>query len=367
MMISIEPRRVRQALCFAAFLLLAAAAHYLTLQAGYRTLEKYLPDWTAIGLARLTIGALAAFFLVAALRPSDRTLSARGDIPSWLLVALWTASFVLLWSAVLAVLTWPDRLAGHVREGGFLSIQTEVAFALALIFLLVAARRARHLDNARLAGLSAAQVILAIAAVAFIVVMEEASWGQHWIGWGTPPVFDGNIQNETNIHNFYTYRFEMAYYSAAVAAFVLLPYAWPDQPPRFLRGASLFVPPPLFAVALLPLCGFMFYNWNWVFFGIWFFAAIFIALDLARRSTGIAAVAALVMGASLIGAQAIFLTWGITLDWGHELTEIREFAIAVAVLGYAVMIWSRTATSPQRVAQADLDRVLSAQAPRRPV
>lgn len=359
MTISVANGQLRQGLYFAAFLLLAVTAHYLTLQAGYRILEKYLPDWTATGLLRLAVSALAAWCLVAALRPSSKTSSLQGDVPSWLLVTLWTASFALLWAAVFAVLTWPDQIAGHVREGGILSVLTEVAFAFALVFLIVAARRARQAGSEKLLGMSPSQVILAITAVAFIVVMEEASWGQHWIGWGTPEVFDGNIQNETNIHNFYTHRFELVYYTAAVGAFVLLPYAWPDAPPRFLRGASLFVPPPLLAIALLPLCGFMFYTWNWVFLSIWFFAGVFIALDIARRATGVGAISAsLVMGAALVASQAMFLAWGITLDWGHELTEVREFGIAIAVLGYAVMIWNRSAALPQRVAQTDLSRVL---------
>ena len=31
---------------------------------------------------------------------------------------------------------------------------------------------------------------------------EEASWGQHWFGWGTPDYFlEVNYQDETNIHN----------------------------------------------------------------------------------------------------------------------------------------------------------------------
>ena len=38
--------------------------------------------------------------------------------------------------------------------------------------------------------------------VAFFVAGEEASWGQHFFGWGTPDwVADLNKQNETNLHN----------------------------------------------------------------------------------------------------------------------------------------------------------------------
>jgi len=364
MVLSIASGRTRQVLCLAGFAVLALAAHLLTLHAGYRTLEKYEPDWTTIGLVRLTVSAVAALLLMAALRQFGGQQPVQGDLPGWLFVAMWTASFLLLYAAALAVIYWPDQLEHHVREGDFLSIMTEVLFVAALVFLCIAARRARHVRTERLFGLGAPLIIMAIAAVAFIVLMEEASWGQHWIGWATPGIFEGNLQNETNLHNFYTYRFEMAYYSAAIIAFVLLPYAWPAEPPRALRGASLFVPPPLFAVAFLPLSGFMYFNWNWVFFGIWFVASLFIAVDIARRATGPGTVSgSLVMGAMLVVSQLIFLMRGDTLAWGHELTEVREFAIAIGVLGYSATLWRRVVALPARSAESGAVHPASVPAP----
>ena len=106
---------------------------------------------------------------------------------------------------------------------------------------------------------------------------------------------------------------------------------------------------------LLPVCGFMFYTWNYVFFGIWFFTAVLIALDIARRAGKTELVAAtLVMAAMLVLSQLVFLARGHTLGWGHELTEVREFAIALGVLGYAVTLWSRVASLSKRAARADV-------------
>jgi hypothetical protein len=44
---------------------------------------------------------------------------------------------------------------------------------------------------------------LALAALgAFYVAGEEASWGQHYLGWGTPETWQSvNDQGETNLHN----------------------------------------------------------------------------------------------------------------------------------------------------------------------
>jgi hypothetical protein len=46
-------------------------------------------------------------------------------------------------------------------------------------------------------------ICLMLALAAFFLVMEEISWGQDLFHWQTPQeVFAGNIENETNIHNF---------------------------------------------------------------------------------------------------------------------------------------------------------------------
>ena len=334
---------------FCLFLIALAAAHYVTLSMGYRLLEKYEPDWTSGGLVRVVLSAIAAVLLVGAIRPK-RVDDVIGDgQPNWLFGVLAAVSFVMLYVSALAVVMWPDRIHTHVVEGGFLSIATEFVLVGALALLIRAAWQARHTDAQALFGVGAPVIIGVMVLTVVVLVGEEASWGQHWIGWSTPAVFDGNIQNETNLHNFYTHRFEMAYYSAAVIAFVLLPYGWPDDPPRWLRPASLYVPPRSFAVALLALCGFMFNTWNFPFFQIWFFAGLLIAADMTLRSRdGAVVFSAFAMGGALLGAQIIFLMRGHTMYRGHELTEVREFVIAMAVLAYSLVIARRIAALPQR-------------------
>ncbi len=57
-------------------------------------------------------------------------------------------------------------------------------------------------QRAAFAGHWLRPLFLVFAGVAVFVAGEEASWGQHFFGWGTPEwVVDLNKQNETNLHN----------------------------------------------------------------------------------------------------------------------------------------------------------------------
>lgn len=334
---------------FGAFAIAAIAAHIVTLQLGYRLLEKYEPDWTRGAMLRMALSATAAGFLIAAIRPASKGATGKGTSPDWLFGALAMTSFALLYASALAIVMWPQEIHTHVVEGGIMSIVTEFVLVGALVLLIRAAWRARDGRAEAFFGLSAPVVLGLMAVIVFVLLGEEASWGQHWIGWSTPAAFEGNIQNETNLHNFYTHRFEMAYYSAAVLAFVLLPYGWPDNPPSWLRPAGLYVPPRVFAIALLPLCAFMYNTWNFVLFQIWFFAGLLIAFDAVRRAqVGAVVFAAFTMGGAVLGAQIVFVMAGHTLYRGHELTEVREFLIAIAILAYGFVVWRRVAELPER-------------------
>jgi len=46
----------------------------------------------------------------------------------------------------------------------------------------------------------------------FLLGGEEISWGQRVFGWGTPEIFSGNVQHETNFHNLIPWRHLVSYY-----------------------------------------------------------------------------------------------------------------------------------------------------------
>lgn len=296
-------------------------------------LAKDRVDWTFFGLVRPFTAFVAACLLMLGLKPSARR--PLGKPAPLLLGAAWIAAGVLM-AATATVVIRPGLLNETVREGQFLSILTEVVFAIGLAGLAVATWQSRH-DRAKIVGIPVAVIPAAMFVVAFVILMEEMSWGQHWIGWTAGPMFEGNLQNETNLHNFATYRFEAVYYSAAFLLFVLLPVAWPAGVPAWLQPVERFVPPRLLALTGLPLAGFLYEEWNVVPYQLWFFAGLLIAMRLAadlRHGPGAWRMAALAMAILLPVSQLVFVFGGHRMADGYELSEIREFLIAVLIATY---------------------------------
>lgn len=303
-------------------------------------LQKYPPDWSMFGWIKALGLLFASFLIFAALRPADgQSRDANWDaLPAgWLPIGL-----VLLTASAVAVIFWPTQISGHVREGKTLSILTEVVFIAVLVLLASAAWQARWSDRQGIFGIKPVWLLLAMVGVVFLILMEEMSWGQHWLGFTTPDLFEKNLQQETNLHNFYTHRFEAAYYSAAVLAFVVLPFAWPRDVPKFAAGLSVFVPPPAFAILALPLCGLFYETWNFVMYQVWLYLGVMIAVHLFRQESEPGAQRNIVMmGLVLALSQVVFLLFGHTLSDGHELTEIREIAIPLVLLAYSGILMTR--------------------------
>ncbi len=334
---SVAPRAL---LLVLAAVICAALFFYSNTVDGYRFLEKYPPDWSAFGWLRAAGLLVAAMLVFSALCPANEQLRDNDweALPAgWLPVGL----MVLMVSAV-AIILWPTMIADYVREGKAVSIFTEVVFLAVLLLLALAAWGARASDRKDVMGVRPVWMILGMMLVVFLILMEEMSWGQHWIGFATPGMFEENLQNETNIHNFYTHRFEAAYYSAAVMAFVVLPFAWPRSVPDFAAGLSVFVPPPAFAVLALPVCGLFYETWNYVFNQVWIYLGLLIAVHLYRRERDADARRKIViMASALVLSQVVFLLFGHGLRDGHELTEIREIAIPLAFVAYSAILFVR--------------------------
>jgi len=82
-------------------------------------------------------------------------------------------------------------------ESGFIENATTLLLLPATVFAsLLALRYYRRFGPAFLIW------FCGVAAVCFGFAGEEASWGQHWVGWTSPEYFaDNNRQGETNFHN----------------------------------------------------------------------------------------------------------------------------------------------------------------------
>jgi hypothetical protein len=144
----------------------------------------------------------------------------------------------------------------YAKEG-VIDLGHALGFLLAAGLLWLAAwrfaRGKRHLPGNGYIALGAALA----GAAAFVVGMEEISWGQTYLAWQSPEFFmTYNDQQETNAHNFLNGYLTPIYYAmgatillGTIAAFVLddlfgerLPWLRALCPPRALLWVALWFP-----------------------------------------------------------------------------------------------------------------------------
>ena len=166
--------------------------------------------------------------------------------------------------------------------------------------------------------------------------------GQHLFNWSTPKAFDGNIQDETNFHNFYTNRFEFIYYSAAFVAFSIMPLMLGRKSAGIFSQIQFYVPPVSFGIAALPVAALMFENWGILVFQVYFLVAVFTALFAVRYSSGIHRLGCMVLLLLLAITQPIILINGHLLFLSFEMSEMRELTIAFALFMYSVWLYKKS-------------------------
>jgi hypothetical protein len=77
----------------------------------------------------------------------------------------------------------------------------------------------------------------------FLIGMEEISWGQRIFGWSTPEVFQSNVQNETNLHNFIKYSYHPVLYRFPVILPIILVFGrWLEANKKWLTFSRLVLP-----------------------------------------------------------------------------------------------------------------------------
>lgn len=108
--------------------------------------------------------------------------------------------------------------------------------------------------------LSAIYIILIL--IFFLNAMEEISWGQRIFGWETPQTFEGNVQDETNLHNYFNEYYLLFYRLLVLFPIVLLISIWLEMSQRFLIFKRTVLPhPSLLGLSLLiALVSFVWYE-----------------------------------------------------------------------------------------------------------
>lgn len=78
----------------------------------------------------------------------------------------------------------------------------------------------------------------------FLNAMEEISWGQRIFGWETPQTFQGNVQNETNLHNYFNQYYLLYYRFLVFSPLVIFVSIWLELKQRYLIFNRLVMPHP---------------------------------------------------------------------------------------------------------------------------
>lgn len=78
----------------------------------------------------------------------------------------------------------------------------------------------------------------------FLNAMEEISWGQRIFGWETPQTFEGNVQNETNLHNYFNQYYLLFYRLLVLFPVIIFVSIWLELKQRYLIFNRLVMPHP---------------------------------------------------------------------------------------------------------------------------
>ncbi|MDF1609550.1 hypothetical protein PZ897_15290 [Hoeflea sp. YIM 152468] len=313
-----------------------------------RLLEKYyykwqIQDWEVIEfpllIATSVFACLMAKGLLQGLSKPDHGRSLDLDRLGW---SLLIGNLIIVVATVTLIVFGRDYLGRNVKELGHIAVAQELLILLGLVLIAATAWRARNSDLRTVFGLRAAWLCGVLGFALFLLLMEEISWGQHFVGWGTPDAFNRNIQNETNLHNFYTNRFEFVYYSLAFVCFVLLPILAPQIRSQMLEPLKIFIPPASFGIAAIPVAGFMYENWGILIFQIYFLIGVCLAFLAATAMQGKARWSVVAVGLAMVFSQIVYLVYGHKLVSSYEIGEMRELSISFTLAAYSVWLLAET-------------------------
>lgn len=153
-----------------------------------------------------------------------------------------------------------------------------LAFGSSIILFIFFLKFRNHANIPTPAKLS----LIFLSLMFFIIGMEEVSWFQRILHFQTISMFNGNQQDETNLHNFASDYFENLYYGGTYLFFVILPFLVllfsSLNKSKYLR---LFIARPYIAVIGTLPCAYNYDTWNILFIQTSFFSSLIILFCFA--------------------------------------------------------------------------------------
>jgi len=146
----------------------------------------------------------------------------------WLLLPTAVALLLIISWVVARWVQWYPLVLQYGEDGPF-EDSTAAALVLAAVVLAWAAFSLWRMAAAQPGSAYrwSFWVCIGLMAAAFVVGMEEISWGQRVLGWQTPAALGQlNYQNETNLHNLFNPVLRFLYVLPAALIFPVFAGAW---------------------------------------------------------------------------------------------------------------------------------------------
>ena len=315
---------------------------------GYLHLIKFIifedrPHFDKWHIIKMSLSALSSLCLVMAvlnLKPLNEptrlqffqsTPLSRAHL--WTMISFYIASVLLLTAFYISpaffhhltledgFAEWLSALTWFLSSGVFLSI------------CLTARKRLSHVVNL---------AALMLSSFGSVCGMEEISWFQRLLSIETPEIFEGNKQQEMNLHNFLTNPLENAFYFFVFVLFIVFPFV--NERVRLIKKTApltLFSPDRFMTFVAIANISCNHDMWNIVFTQLSFFISIFIlgymylnniAGDRSSSQSFIPifliVFTLLIQGSYLLSENMFVRSW--------EITEIKELFIALCFLVYSL-------------------------------
>lgn len=140
----------------------------------------------------------------------------------------------------------------YAKDHGVLDLFVPIVFIISAV--LVGAAVWKMWRNSQFAKRRVVLLVFYLLIIGAFVVYagEETSWGQDFFGWQTPQLFSGNVEGQTNIHNYFNKYFEYGYMALALVSVIVLVSLWLEYKQRWIPYNRLILPhPSLIGLSLL--------------------------------------------------------------------------------------------------------------------
>lgn len=328
---------------FAVGALLAGAAIaflvvYETAALGWPPGREFPPRFDNYHLFRTGLVVLFCLAFLGAVARARAHQSELARMPLGRFPAIAAASLTLLGLGLVALLALdPGEFHDRAREDGMLEWASALLlFAASGIF---AERDPRLLKGPQ--GRLVAGAAALLAAIFFVMAMEEISWFQRVIGFGTPEDFaEANWQGEFNLHNLQTNFSELALHTGAGLFLGVVPLLRDVVPARLLfHPLAAFVPTRAVGAVGAPVAMLTYGQWNLLPVQLACLLATFALLAFSRAAwrrgdrSEARLFAALAFAVAL--GQALTLAYGGQMADVPDASEYKELFIAAGFAFYA--------------------------------